>query len=175
MLKTDGLGVQSTLGNIAIVLVFAMVLGIFGEMEVDQLKDRVRTDEAAGKNKTIVYWNLNHLIWNEWGLVSLSIQRKIQPLLSEEDIEKSIQSGDLILARDTDRGKEIEALAAAKFPGYVPHVYPWNRWKTHAQDGAGNSLVGKAWRERDLSILFDHALMMRFDPPQGVRGGLSHQ
>jgi hypothetical protein len=161
--KTDGLGPRSALGNVSILVVLAMVLAVFGEMEVYPLKARIREDRKNGLTYQIRYWNLNRLIWNEWGLMSLAVHEKISPLLSEADLDQAIQNGDLILARDTDRGKEIESYAKQKFPKLKFQIYPWNRWKTHAKDGAGNSLIGKAWEARDLSILWDHALMMRFE------------
>jgi 4-amino-4-deoxy-L-arabinose transferase-like glycosyltransferase len=162
-LKTDGLGVRATLGNVCILANLALFLAIFGEMEVYQLKARIREDRAQGKNYSIRYWNLNRLIWNEWGLMSLAVHEKISPLLTEQDLSEAIQKGDLILARDTDRGKEMEDFAKKNFPNSKFVTFPWNRWKTHASDGAGNSLIGKAWQERDISILWDHALISRFE------------
>jgi 4-amino-4-deoxy-L-arabinose transferase-like glycosyltransferase len=162
-LKTDGIGVRATIGTASIMVVLALVIGVFGEMEVAQLKQRIREDRKQGLNYSIYYWNLNRLIWNEWGLMSLAVHEKILPMLTQADLEKAIQSGDLILARDTDRGREMEDFAKNRFPDLKPKYYTWNRWKTHAQDGAGNSLIGKAWAEKDLSILWDHALIMRFE------------
>jgi hypothetical protein len=160
--KTDGLSIRATLGNVSSLIVMGLILAVFGEMEVAQLKARIREDKKAGIHTEIYYWNLNHLIWNEWGLMSLAVHEKILPLLNEQDLRGAIQRGDLILARDTDRGKEMEEYARKNFPELKPVQYPWNRWKTHAADGNGNSLIGQAWKEKDLSILWDRALILRF-------------
>jgi hypothetical protein len=56
----------------------------------------------------------------------------------------------------------MEEYARKNFPELKPVQYPWNRWKTHAADGNGNSLIGQAWKEKDLSILWDRALILRF-------------
>lgn len=161
--RADGIGIRSALSNVGLMSLVGIVLAVLGETEVYSLKNVIRQDKAQGNKPSYIrYWNLNHLIWNEWGLMSFAIHEKVWPLLTEEDLIQSIQRGDLILARDTDRGKEIEELAKKRFPELKPKTYEWNRWKTHAEDGAGNSLLSKAWSQKDLSILWDHALILQF-------------
>ena len=160
--KENGLGFGVTFSKVCVVLILNLILFVFGKMEVYQLQEKVRADRRAGETYNITYWNLNRLIWNESGLMSVSIGEPIKALYHESDLLRAIRSGDLILGRDTDVGKEIIALAKKNYPDLEPETHRWDRWKTHAADGAGNSLVLQAWKSKDLSILFDHALILRF-------------
>lgn len=144
------------------ILIVNLVLLVFGEMEVYSLKNQLRADRLAGETYRVTYWNLNHLIWNESGLMSLAVREPITPLFQEAELLEAIRQGDLILGRDTEVGKEIAALAQKHYPDLEPITVPWDRWKTHASDGDGNSLIPKAWKEKNLSLLFDHALILRF-------------
>ncbi|MBI2712279.1 MAG: glycosyltransferase family 39 protein [Bdellovibrio sp.] len=166
--KENGLGYGVAVSGLSLILVLNLALFVFGEMEVYQLRERIHADRNAGETYRVSYWNLNRLIWNESGLMSVSVGEPITALYHEKDLLEAIRNGDLILGRDTDVGKEIAALAAKHFPDLEPVTYPWDRWKTHAADGSGNSLIPQAWKQRDLSLLFDHALILRFKPrPKG--------
>ena len=150
--------------NVCIVILLNLVLFVFGQLEVYQLRAHLKADRSAGQTYKISYWNLNRLIWNEWALMSLAIQEPIHPLHTEAELLEAAQRGDLILGRDIDRIEDLKKFILNHFPNLVPMTSPWDRWKTHAQDAEGHSLVPLAWKKRDLSILFDHALIIRFIP-----------
>lgn len=164
--QNDGLGIKSSLSKVAIMTIVGLVLAVVGEMEIYPLRQRLREDHAQGLHYSIRYWNISKYIWNEWGLMSLAVGEKIWPLLNDADILDAIQKGDLILARNAEYGNGIRELAQKHFPQLKPIQYDWPRWKTHAEDADGKSLIQRAWEKRDITLLFDHALILRFEAPK---------
>lgn len=137
---------------------FYIGLGAFltalGEREVLDLRKYLKEAKTRGDQFQITYFNLNHNIWSEWGFLNFWIDQPVQSAHNGEILKAALLRGDLIIVQPKeDFYEQFVAFCKKEVPQMEFEKTLWKRWRTRGQSPDGESLWGKAWEKRDLSIL----------------------
>jgi 4-amino-4-deoxy-L-arabinose transferase-like glycosyltransferase len=115
------------------------------------------------KNKSqTYYYNLDHNIWNEWGLLNFLTGHKFLPIDKPEDFEKALaDKQDIIFPDKKSLDVEIKKLKTS-YPNLT--VTEWTRWKTRGRTkrGKGVPVWMEALSQRDLTILSRKSYIVNF-------------
>ena len=158
-------GVRSAVGRALVALQVLSLLTVFGEHELGSLKESLKKWNCA-ESGSLTYWNLDHHLWSEWGLMTLCLHQPIRALLNEEDLQAAIRQGKVILTRNQAAVDSIHRTAQTIPEKKTCEAAVWLRYRTHARDAQGHSVWGAIWRERSLAPLYlpTWVILYRMDP-----------
>lgn len=123
---------------------------VIGQAEYKGIKSYV----SSHPRQKLSYYNLHQNIWNEWGLLSLVVEKPIKGLYTKDQLLYSIDNGYSVICKDKKCQDKIEKFIQVNRPNFKMQTKPWVRWKTH---GKKNHKDKSPWIDvfikRDLSLI----------------------
>jgi 4-amino-4-deoxy-L-arabinose transferase-like glycosyltransferase len=146
--------VFSTLGFF---LAFGLLLANVGDRELVDLRREI----PAGSS--VVYAELGHNLWSEWGYLGFMLPLEVSAVYDEESLGQALASGRRALVPGEDALRKVRQVAQARYPFRKLVERRWRRWKMQGQDDSGTALWRVAWRNRDPSVLERDYFVVFFD------------
>ena len=141
------------LGSVGFFVMAGLMMSVLGERELVDLRRIIAREESQGRPLKLSYYNIQHNIWSEWGLLSLWIQRPVVSIHTDARLKEALLAKETILVPAGDFLMELRAFAQKETPGVALDVEAWKRWRTHGATESGKPLWREAWDKRDISLL----------------------
>jgi hypothetical protein len=103
------------------------------------------------------YHNLVHSIWNEWGILQLTLHRELYAIDHEKQLAQATRPGHAIIVQNAEDRDALVKLRPAT-------VTAWPRWLTKGKAPDGSSRFSLAWKNRDLSLVERQFYIVYFLP-----------
>ena len=152
----------ATVGRVCLISMVGAILLVFGEMEIYPLREQFLKETQRTATPEFFYYAANDSIWNEWGLMSFVLRQEIEPIYHNQELDRAIRNESLILARNDEQKTRLLSYARSLNPSVEVKTFPWKRWRVLHLDLNGQALLLKAWLEKDLSVIMDDGVMLRF-------------
>jgi 4-amino-4-deoxy-L-arabinose transferase-like glycosyltransferase len=145
---------------VGFLIVMGSTVTTIGERELFDLRQFLKT--PAGQNaRELGYYNLQHNIWSEWGLLNFWIHRKVVGLHEPAQLKQALTSGEVILVPARQPQRDFRDFIKKELPDLPLEIIPWKRWLTQGKSESGQSLWKEAWDRRDIGILETDYLIVR--------------
>jgi 4-amino-4-deoxy-L-arabinose transferase-like glycosyltransferase len=138
-----------TYSCLGLYLSIGLISTVLGEREILDLRTTLNQNPTVN----ISYYNPKKNIWNEWGLLNLVLDRRIQSLHSDQTLSAALREHHMILVPGKDFLEELTQFQKARHPDLTLKALPWKRWRTRGMAQDGRPLWLEAWNTKDLSVL----------------------
>jgi 4-amino-4-deoxy-L-arabinose transferase-like glycosyltransferase len=144
-------------GAMMFFLAFGLIITPLGKREMIGINEFIRQNPDV----ILHYDDLNPSIWNEWGLLTLSIHKDIFVIHKPEDLNLALEPNHAIITQTEDGLKYLKQKFEEKYiqnkdsklisPTSI--IIPWKRWLTKGRSPQNENMLIKAYKEKDLSLL----------------------
>lgn len=131
----------------------AMLMVVLGQEDYRELR---QLTQSFSRTEVFGFYNAQHFVWSEWGLLNLTSGLKVKGLHSEAAIKEWLEQGHpLIVSSEEDRSKVKALLPDAQLVQWT-----WSRWASHGiHTPERNPRI--AWQKADLSLLRQEAFVLQ--------------
>jgi len=132
---------------------------MIGERELFDLNQYLATSQGVN-DQEIGYYNLQHNIWSEWGLMNFWIHRNVVALNEPAELKAALHSGETVLV-PARQVPDFQDFVKKELPEVPLEILPWKRWLTQGKTPGGDPLWKDAWNHHDLSTLEQTYLIVK--------------
>lgn len=163
MLRPDSLSRRS----IWLFLGLGALFTLLGEREMIDIRNRIDQAKKAGEKIRVSYFDRQQNIWSERAYLNFMIPYPVEGIFNPGALKEAAARGDLILAPNKNRLKDMHTHLDALYPPQQWKVEVWRRWGPDGFNGLNMSGWKQAWDNQDLSSLDDNFYMVTLINPSG--------
>jgi len=135
------------------------VITMIGERELVDLNQYLTSAQGVN-DQELGYYNLQHNIWSEWGLMNFWIHRKVVALNEPNELKAALRSGETVLV-PARQVPDFQDFVKKELPEMSLTTLPWKRWLTQGKSPSGDPLWKDAWDHHDISLLETDYLIVK--------------